>query len=471
MFDFTIKNVHGLNTDDMVKLDALVSVFNYHNSNNRKKDKYYEGNLSLRNVNLGIALPENLNNLKVSCGWGGKAVDVLASRSIFDGFVGNYGNDIKELNDLLDNNNLISEYKKATRSELKHGAVFATLSADEKIGCKIRFHSCNTAAALWNGEKNRIDAGFAIIDSVKDESDFNYKPSLINLYTDDCIHVLKRVDDNWYAKSYPHRMCRPLMEAMVWNATNDKPFGRSRIKTPVRNLIDQYVRTIANASIALEFATTPQKHILGLTDEQYDQIVQNKFNHYAGSVMAATTNPETGLSPTIGQTPQGNISSHVNMLRLLATQFSAETGLSAVDVGVINDANPSSSDAILAQSQTLVLMAEELNTSNAESLKTIMLMAQAIKDSKTLDELTDEQKNIMPHFKNPAMPSVSMTADAAVKIASSRPSFSNTDAFLEMNGFSQADIRRIKNEEKRNRGALILEQEFNVDNQKEVIES
>ena len=65
-----------------------------------------------------------------------------------------------------------------------------------------------------------------------------------------------------------------------------------------------------------------------------------------------------------GQLAQGNISPHVEMVRILATQFSAATGLSVTDTGVVNDANPTSSDAILAQSQTLVAMAEQLNAGN-----------------------------------------------------------------------------------------------------------
>ena len=52
----------------------------------------------------------------------------------------------------------------------------------------------------------------------------------------------------------------------------NKPFGRSRIKEPIRRLIDGYVRTIANATIGLEFATSPQKYLLGVTDEQYDAV-------------------------------------------------------------------------------------------------------------------------------------------------------------------------------------------------------
>ena len=54
--------------------------------------------------------------------------------------------------------------------------------------------------------------------------------------------------------------------------------------------------------------------------------------------------------------------------------FAAATGLTVTDVGVVNDANPTSSDAILAQSQTLVLLAQQLNTGNGDALRTIACM-------------------------------------------------------------------------------------------------
>ena len=152
----------------------------------------------------------------------------------------------------------------------------------------------------------------------------------------------------------------------------------------------------------------------------------------------------------------GIISPHVEMLRILATQFSAASGLTVTDTGVVNDANPTSSDAILAQSQTLVSMAEQLNEGNGDSLRLIGMMALAIANNTTLDELTDTQKSIVAHFKNPAMPSVAVTADAAIKIASARPEFAGTDTFLEMIGFDQADIRRIKAQEQRERGLQVL---------------
>lgn len=246
------------------------------------------------------------------------------------------------------------------------------------------------------------------------------------------------------------------MEPMAWNATSNKPFGRSRLKRPIRALIDDYIRIVANATIALEFDTTPQKYILGVTDEQYDAIVSDKFKQYAGSLLVATTNPDTGNNPVFGQLTQGSLSPHVEKMRMTATQFSAATGLTVTDVGVINDANPTSSDAILAQSQTLVLTAQQLNTSNGDALQTIARMAQAVARNVTLDELTEEERDVIAHFKNPAMPSVAVTADAAIKIASARQEFAGTDTFLEMIGFDQADIRRIRAQEQRVRGQQVL---------------
>ena len=448
--------VYGLTEAEQNQLQELADTYNYHRGRNARKDKYYEGHISLKDVNLGIALPQGIRALEVGCSWGQKAVDVLAARSMFDGFVGSSGS-LDTLAQLVADNRLIAEYAKACRDELKYGCVFATLSSDRDIGCRIRFHSPSMAAALWSGEKGRIDCGLAIIDMVRDEHyEDVWRPTLVNFYTDTDIIVLRGNGSFWTAERMPHSMGRPLMEPLIWNSTNNKPFGRSRLKRPIRALIDDYVRTAANAAIALEFDTTPQKYILGVTDEQYDAIVSDKFKTYIGSILAATTNPDTGETPTLGQLAQGSLTPHVEKMRMTATQFAAATGLTVTDVGVVNDANPTSSDAILAQSQTLVLLAQQLNTGNGDALCAIARMAQAVARSCTLADLTAEETNIMAHFKNPAMPSVSVTADAAIKIASTRKEFASTDTFLEMIGFDQADIRRIKEQEQRVRGQQLL---------------
>lgn len=456
MIALNFGTVAGLTGPEQKALDELVRVYSLHQAGNAEKEKYYEGHVALKDVNLGIALPQGIRNLEIGCSWGQKAVDVLAARSMFDGFVSS-GGDNAVLNRLIADNRLIAEYGKACRDELKYGCAFATLSADAAIGCKIRFHSPATAAALWSGEKGRIACGLAIIDTVPDEHLTGvWQPRVVNLYMDNAVTVLRRRPDGWNVQRLPHRMGRPLMEPLIWNATSGKPFGRSRLKRSIRTLIDDYIRTVANATIALEFDTTPQKYILGVTDEQYDVLISDKFKSYVGSLLAATSNPETGENPVFGQLAQGSLSPHTEKMRMTATQFAAATGLTVTDVGVVNDANPTSSDAILAQSQTLVLLAQQLNTGNGDALRTIAQMAQAILRNVPPGALTEEERNVMPHFKNPAMPSVAVTADAAIKIATAREEFASTDTFLEMIGFDQADIRRIRAQEQRVRGQKTL---------------
>ena len=453
------ENVNGLDDDAKEKLRKLLEVYSYTQPNNNIKERYYEGKITLNEVNLGIALPKGIAGLQIGCSWGAKTVDVLAGRSMFDGFVGENGEEVDELAKIVKDNNLIAEYPKACRDELKIGCSFITLSADDDIKCRIRFHSTRSASAIWDGEKGRIAYGMAILDTAPSNDNINnWTPSVIRLDTEDAMWILTRFEATWTAEKHPHKLGRPLIEPLVYNPTSAKPFGQSRIKEPIRRLIQGYVRTIANATIGLEFSTAPQKYLLGVTDEQFDAVVNQKFQQYVGNILASTVNPETGEKPSFGQLQQGSITPHVEMLRILSTQFSAATGLTVTDTGVVNDANPTSSDAILAQSQTLVSMAEQLNARNADSLRTIALMAIAIANDVTLDELTDTQKNIVAHFKNPAMPSVAVTADAAIKIASARPEFASTDTFLEMIGFDQADIRRIKAQEQRARGTRILEE-------------
>lgn len=454
---FEPRSVTGLNDYERDALTRLIKVYNAHAIANATKEKYYEGNISLSEVNLGIALPEGMRKLEIGCSWGSKTVDVLAGLSMFDGFVGQNGEPVAELDEIISANRLLTEYDKACIEELKLGTVLATLSKDNKAGCKIRFHSLLSAAAIWSGEKGRIECGFAIIDTAPDNvQGDSWSPSLINLYTDEAITVLRRTNNRWTAERKKHKMGRPLMEPLIWNATAQKPFGRSRIKEPIRRLIQGFVRTVANATIALEFSTAPQKSMLGVSEEMFKKLTTEKFKQYVGSIIVATSNPETGENPEFKQLPQGHITPHVDMMRILATQFSAATGLTVTDTGIVNDANPTSSEAIIAQSRTLISMAEKLNAGNGAALRVIAQMALAIKHDTTIEGLSEEQADVVAHFKNPAMPSVAATADAAVKIAGARPEFAQTDEFFAMLGFDQATIRRIKAQEQRSRGLALL---------------
>ena len=52
--------VEGLPDEEQEKLNNLKHIYDYHKSANRKKNRYYDGKITLGEVNLGIALPKNI---------------------------------------------------------------------------------------------------------------------------------------------------------------------------------------------------------------------------------------------------------------------------------------------------------------------------------------------------------------------------------------------------------------------------
>ena len=453
-----IENAAGLTASERALVGDLVDELRSHSSGNRLKRRYYDGRVTVAECNLGIALPGNVSTFEMACSWPEKAVTVLKDRSRFDGFVTKDGGSSALLDRIVRDNSLVSQYGRATGDELMHGVVFPTFSASKHgSGVSIRFHSAETATAIWDGGMQRISAGLAIMETGRTRNGSRV-PTEVDLYTDDAVTVIRRDPDSarWTSSQHAHAMGVPLMLAMSSESdTTTRPFGRSRISRPVRDLTRGYIRTVSLATVALEFATSPQKYLLGVSDEQYDALVSDKFRAYIGSMLLATRD-ENGDVPSFGQLPQGTISPHVEMLRMLSTQFAAVTSLSVTDTGVVNDANPTSADAVAAADEKLIIRAQNLNRENGEALYRMALMAQAIAGNKSLADLTEDELDVMPHFLNPAMPSQASTADAAVKIATADPSFAGTQVFYEMLGFDAPTIARIESQRNRNVGNGIL---------------
>ena len=57
MTDLHFGIITGLTLEENRQLATLAEVFNYHQPYNETKDKYYEGHITLNDVNIGIALP------------------------------------------------------------------------------------------------------------------------------------------------------------------------------------------------------------------------------------------------------------------------------------------------------------------------------------------------------------------------------------------------------------------------------
>lgn len=449
-----ISEAEGLPAADASTLAELVDIYTAHKAANYDKGRYYDQRITAGECNLGIALPQDLRNFNMACCWPEKAVTALSDRSRFDGFVNANGETMPELDAIVRDNKLAGAYSMSVIDELKHGGILVTLAANPLIGCSIRFHTFETSAARWNGQLQRIDAAFAIIDSERDNLQSETRPTIVNLYTDDATWVLRRGDKSkWTATRANNGLGRCMATVMRNQPTNSQPLGTSRITRSVRTLTRGYIRTMTLATIGLEFSTSPQKYLMGVSDAQYDALINTKFAKYIDSMMLGTVDPDTGQVPQYGQLAQGTLQPHVDMLRMLSTQYAAATSLSVTDAGVVNDANPTSADALAAQNDKLIRRAEDLNSFNGDELRDVALMALAIKRNQSLNQLSDDDKNVMAHFLPPSMPNMATMGDWAIKVAQGDSGFAGTDVYYELQGFDKPTIARIQAQKRANASA------------------
>ena len=438
-------SITGLNPIDQARLDYLIKLWTYKISKNAIRREYYRQKNLLKNLN--IAIPPALTNLEAALGWPAKAVDMLAVRSRFDGFVTpeNAGDAV---NDILEQNNFRMVYHQAVTSELIHSCAFITVSGGNVAAGEpevlLSAYSAETAAAVWSMRKKRIDYGMTVVDI----DPKTRVPLQINLYTDTDIIVMTCQDSTnqmWDIRYTPHTQGRPLMEPLVYRPELDRPFGKSRISRAVRSITDNAVRTAVRSEVAAEFFTSPQKYLLGTSDDP--TFKGSKWDAYLGNIFTATKD-EDGDTPEFGQLSQMSMQPHTDYMRSLAAQFSGETNIPISSLGVISD-NPSSAEAIYAAKEDLIIEAESLNETNGAALKNIGRLIVAMLENKTLRELTTNEKNIQPRFRNPAIPSVVSQSDAIIKQISAIPWLAQSQVALEELGYTEDQIIRLESDKRK----------------------
>ena len=202
------------------------------------------------------------------------------------------------------------------------------------------------------------------------------------------------------------------------------------------------------------FYAVPMMAATGLTDEQFDAMAKSKWLMRVGSWFLATRD-EDGNVPSLQQFSGVSPQPYIDAVMTYAKLFSGATGVPLNSLGVVQD-NPSSAEAIAAQREDICVAAEDCIESNRVSMRNVALMAMAVAGNTTIDGLTDEQRSVIPHFKNPMRPNLAATADAMTKIAAVVDGFTMTQEFWEGQGFDTAEVDSILSQVGANRNAQAL---------------
>ena len=448
--------------------------------------EYYEMKTRVKNLNISIpqTVSERFANIENVVGWCSKAVHAHSMRSVFDGYVFS-GKSDADLDRLVRENRLRSLYQQACVSALVYGVSALTVMAggEGQPEVVVRAYSANQFCALWDKDENRVACGVVLSDVDRDGNPWRYI-----VHMPDAVLTLEREDgagygagvdqfSTWRCLVEPNPMGRPMMEVIVNDPDLDRPLGHSMLTPELLGIVDKAMRDVFRMEIGAEFYTFPQRYILGAAedlfaappdpnarlDEDGDPVddegnklprVQSpvaKFQAYMGALLAITRD-ENGDVPSVGQFSPTSADNFTMAFENDAQRFSGATNVPLAQLGVLSSTY-TSSDALNATNDPLVLEVETFNRHSEDAMETLALMMLAVRDGVPMRDLDPAARAVQAYFRDPSKPTLASRMDAWSKFAGIDPSIVGTNVFYEGMGLDQPTITRLRSE-KEQAGAI-----------------
>lgn len=346
-----------LNEFELATLSRLhANVVSYQNRN-RLRSAYAEGEHRIER--LGFSIPPQMAHFGVVIGWPQKSCEVLSSRLVPEGFsMATRSGLLDQLEDVFASNYMMFLERQAIDASIRHGVSFLfTTRGDTSVGEPEVLVTASTALSA----SCEIDPRSRIVTSALEV----LGGSRINLYLPGVVLLCVRRPGGWvvedeYLTGHNRVTCTPY----VHGATIEKPLGRSRITKPLMNYTDAAVRTFLRQEVSAEFYSAPRIMALGGGREMFEDGEGNVRTGWEAIIGAAWAIPDEEDEMTgerhrvsVEQLPQMSMQPHSDQLRLIAQMASGETGIPVSYLGVVQDGNPTSAEAIYANEVDLVRIA------------------------------------------------------------------------------------------------------------------
>lgn len=371
----------------------------------RTRYRYYEMKQVVRD--FGISTPPDLRLWMNTLGWCGKAVDSLADRLQFDGFE----NDNFELETIFNMNNPDTLFDSAMLCALISSCSFIYITLDDDEYPRLQVLDGSRATGIIDPFTGLLTEGYAVLEEDKRKNpvvEAYLTPGKTEIYEDGKLVDDFDVEADW-----------PLLVPVIYRPDAVRPFGHSRISRACMSIMGSAVRTVKRSEIAAEFYSYPQKYVTGMSDNA------ERMEKWKATIssMITFTKDEDGDAPTIGQFQQQSMAPHVEQLRMFASLFAGETGLTVDDLGFASD-NPSSSEAIKASHENLRLMARKAQRNFGSGFLNAGFLAACLRDGVRYQRsqiyLTKPQW--LPIFE-PDASTLSLIGDGAIKLNQAVPGY------------------------------------------------
>lgn len=381
--------------------------------------RYYEMKNSVREFN--ITIPKEWNWLKSVLGWSSKAVDSLADRLVFR----EMANDNFSMNAIFDMNSKDVLFDSAILSACISSCCFVYISEDDEGYPRLQVIDGGNATGILDPITMLLTEGYAVL-----ERDQNGAPILEAYFTPGSTMYI----DSTYGKPETYTISNeapyPLLVPIIHRPDARRPFGHSRISRACMEIQQAALRTLKRSEISAEFYSFPQKWITGL-DPEAEPMEKWKATI---SALLQFSKDEDGESPKLGQFSQQSMQPFMDQLRMLASLFAGETGLTLDDMGFATE-NPSSADAIKATHENLRLAARKAQRTFGTGFLNVGYLAACVRDRMPYlrREIYKTQPKWEPIFE-PDAAQLSGIGDAAMKIQQSFPDYFDKEKLQDLTG-------------------------------------
>ena len=449
---FSAPAVPGLTPAEQAALAQLVDLWRVKQPRNRLRQAYLDG--VVRPDNLNISVPDDMvDQLGAVIGWPRKVVFGLSDLLIWDGVTAANGSDNPfEIDDLLAATGFELEIAQTIPSSLTHSVAFLTLRKGVEAAGEppviIQGHSADWAAGLWDRVRRRLSYGLTI-----DDIDDAGRPTRFTLYTADSTYIVEmNTASAWrIVHAELHGMGAPMMEALPFEPSLDRPLGRSRISRDVMSITQRAMRTVLREELATELFTAPGILLSGVDSDLIDDL--RSWDWKLGTIKTISSGEEPE-GPKVTVLPQQSAQPFTEQMRALATELSGVSSLPVSSLGVIQD-NPSSAEALYAAKEELVIKAKNAQRVFDAALNRVYAHAVMMRDG--LDEMTPELRSLATRWGDPAHPSIVSQSDAIVKQISALPWLAESPVVLEELGYSGSQIARLMSDKRRAEASGLLD--------------
>ena len=368
---------------------------------------------------FGISTPPELKWWNSCVGWCAKGVDALADRLDFYGFK----NDAFGLEEIFQANNKDILFPSGILGALIASCSFIYISEDDTGYPRLQIINADEATGIIDATTGLLNEGYAVL-----ERNNAKQPIMEAYFTHEGTFYYK---DGQLIDQRTYRIKEPLLVPLFFKPDAKRPFGHSRITRACMSYVGSALRTIKRSEIAAEFFSFPQKWMTGV-DPDAEEL--NKWSAAMSAMMRFTLNEDGQDHVKLGQFSQQSMSPHVDQLKMFASLFAGEVGLTLDDLG-FPQSNPSSYDAIKASHENLRLTAKAAHKSFNVGILNAGFLAACIRDNY---DYTRQQITITsPLWLPPFQADVSMLGaigDAIQKINTSYPEYLTEEKLLELTG-------------------------------------